>query len=174
MTHRIQALLSRRSTFAAGGDTYPFQRIVQLPQDFAMIICTDEFLEGLASCGFAGDLPAPNPFERLTPAVVGYARKLSSHLPVAYLETDYWGGLGGQAAVVFSNGSVALPPCQKRNGDSDETPRRMQLRDYPINRALAHLGVEQTSPIDLFDSLGLGTLRSNEDWLSPPEYLRRH
>jgi hypothetical protein len=171
MTHNIQALISRRSTFVASVRSHPFNLTVELPQSFAMTLCTSEFLEWVTAPGCGGDLPEPNVFECLTPAVVGYAKELSSHGPVAYVETNYWGGLGGQAAIVYLKGTITLPACSQF---SDEPPSRNELRSYPINRALTCLGVEETSAIDHFDSLGLGTFRRNRDWLMPPKYLKRH
>jgi hypothetical protein len=175
MGHKIEALISLRVTFLANAQRQPSQWLVELPQGFAMTLCAQPFLEWLTAFDYRGELPEPNVFQCLTPAVAGFASEVSRCSSVAYIETEYFGGIGGQAAIVYSGGRIGLAATSKspRRGDISRSIR-LEMRDYPINRALAYLGVEQTSPIDLFDSLGLGTFRTNEDWLSPPKYLRRH
>ncbi len=65
----------------------------------------------------------------------------------AYVETEYFGGTGGQGAVVFS-------------------PRRVPVRftdehqPNPINSALKSLGVKAHPGDDEFDTLGLGRFRT--------------
>jgi hypothetical protein len=75
----------------------------------------------------------------------------SHHGPVAYVETDYFGGAGGQAAAVWRGGTIWM---ERRSDGSG-----------PINEALRLLGVRPTPGEDEFDTLGLGRHRSNEDWL---------
>lgn len=64
----------------------------------------------------------------------------------AYIETDYFGGVGSQAATVFSDGSFAIP---------EETT-------FPINAALRALGVRAAPGVDEFDTLGLSRFRDLE------------
>lgn len=79
------------------------------------------------------------------------APELSEHGPVACVETDYHGEHGVQAATVWENGNVVMPPTRAPIG--------------PINSALRLLGVEARPPYDEFDAIGLGGYRSNERWL---------
>jgi len=76
---------------------------------------------------------------------------LSHHGPVAYVETDYFGGAGVQAATVWESGSVRMPAQKAGKG--------------PINRALRLMGVRAGLLQDEFDVVGLGANRSNDDWL---------
>lgn len=69
--------------------------------------------------------------------------------PMAFVETDYFGGTGGQGAVVFRDGVAIYGPEWDSIG--------------PINRALVLLGVEVTPPMtDEFDAIGFGSIRAFE------------
>ena len=109
--------------------------------------------------GLAGDAPQATPpatllsFEYLTPAVLAALIESSAGRRLAYIETDYHGGTGGQGAVVCDGGRVVMPPTC---GDG---PRG------PVSRALAHLGVRVgPAHLDEFDEVGLGAFRCNDDW----------
>jgi len=65
----------------------------------------------------------------------------------AVIQTDYFGGMGGQWAAAF-DAEVRVTP----DGST-------------INRALEALGVRATATEDAFDVVGLGTFRHNPDHL---------
>ncbi|MFC3980481.1 hypothetical protein [Streptosporangium jomthongense] len=65
----------------------------------------------------------------------------------AIIQTEYFAGFGDQWAVAFA-GERRLTTCQAS-----------------INDALALLGVQASPPMDEFDTIGLGTYRSNPDHL---------
>src|SRR5262249_32403914 len=72
--------------------------------------------------------------------------------PVAYVEAHFFGGAGGQSAIVWQQGQVRLALSQEGIG--------------AINQALRYLGVRASSPgvFDEFDMVGLGRWRSTERW----------
>lgn len=69
----------------------------------------------------------------------------SLQAPIAYIATDYFGGTGSQAATVFANGNIILPPQWAEIGI--------------INQALKLIGVISNKNIDEFDALNLGQYR---------------
>jgi hypothetical protein len=71
---------------------------------------------------------------------------------LAYVETDYFGGSGGQSAMAMVDGVVARQPERSRGAGG------------PINSALRAIGVERLGEMDEFDSLGLGERRSMSDY----------
>ena len=71
--------------------------------------------------------------------------------PVAYVEAEYFGGVGYQAAIVFDRGDVAQGPVRSS-------------RIGPINSALRLLGVRAELGKDEFDTVRLGRYRHLEDW----------
>ncbi|MFC7613506.1 hypothetical protein ACFQV2_07705 [Actinokineospora soli] len=73
--------------------------------------------------------------------------------PVAYVEAEYFGGHGSQAAQVWDGGEAVLGP------DVDPSA------GTPISQALRRLGVARGPDGDEFDAVGLGRHRDPEDWL---------
>lgn len=74
---------------------------------------------------------------------------LATHGSFAFIETEYFGGTGVQAAVVFSPGTASVRFAEPRE-------------DNPINSALNALGVTARPGTDEFDTLGLGRFRGLE------------
>lgn len=79
--------------------------------------------------------------------------RCSSHQgSLIYLETEYWGGEGGQGAAVFKDGELIFGP--------------QWAEIVPINHALRLLGVTIEPPAhDEFETVGLDLHRDTEGWL---------
>lgn len=110
-----------------------------------MLLPVDE--ENVAGSVGSASGPTLLTFEYLTPAVLAALTELSADCRLAYIETDYHGGTGGQGALVCDGGHVVMQPTC---GDG---PRG------PVRRALAHLGVCVGPPHT--GAVGLGAVRSN-------------
>lgn len=95
-------------------------------------------------------------FDYLTPELTRWCAEQSSLGPVAYVETRYFGGEGGQGAVLFAGGQVAWGPRNDRGG--------------PINQVLSLLGVAARGGRDAFDIVGLGRHRMNDGWRNEPGF----
>lgn len=89
--------------------------------------------------------PAGPEFWRLTHGLMELARECSMYGPIAYAETDYFGGAGVQSAAAWIQGKLAFPPTTHAAG--------------PINAALHTIGLERAAGLDEFDTLGLGLVR---------------
>ncbi len=90
--------------------------------------------------------PAGTEFWRLTEALMEIAAEVSADYgPVAYAETDYFGGSGVQSAAAWIQGKLAMPPTTHPAG--------------PINAALHTIGLERANGLDEFDTLGLAQVR---------------
>lgn len=90
--------------------------------------------------------PAGTEFWRLTEALMEIAADVSADYgPVAYAETDYFGGSGVQSAAAWIQGKLAMPPTTHPAG--------------PINAALHTIGLERANGLDEFDTLGLAQVR---------------
>lgn len=63
---------------------------------------------------------------------------------LAYLETDYFGGIGTQAGLLFEKGNMTVEPVEGEG---------------TINYILERMGVYRERGKDEFDSLGLGNYR---------------
>jgi hypothetical protein len=70
---------------------------------------------------------------------------------VAYVEADFFGGAGRQAAAVWAAGELVFAPV---------------VDAAAINRALARIGVTRAGGADEFAALGLDRCRMTERWLT--------
>ena len=77
--------------------------------------------------------------------------------PVAFVEAEFFGGVGEQGAAVWNAGSLswAAPTAEARWSSSERTP---------ISEALYRVGVEASPGADEFETVGLGRHRSTSDW----------
>jgi hypothetical protein len=83
---------------------------------------------------------------------------LSHECDALYIETDYFGGIGGQAAIMFRAGKRFYGPRTGGTGPINESID-------PISEALGLAGVVVSSVnVDAFAEAGLDRYRSNEDW----------
>lgn len=79
-------------------------------------------------------------------------KDFSKNRTVAFITTDYFGGMGEQSSELWINGV-----CEY---DSQDFPNESN----PINIALNKIGVTRQSGMDEFDSIRLGNYRSNSDF----------
>ena len=100
--------------------------------------------------------PYADGFRYLSTRLMQVLAAASSEGPVVYIETDYFGGTGSQAAVAFLDGEMVLAGHDAGAGDP-------QRGDWPINKALRLLGVSGSGGRDAFDILGLGRFRDVSD-----------
>ncbi|MFJ6199825.1 hypothetical protein [Micromonospora sp. NPDC092111] len=137
--------------------------LAALRQDFALLPVTPQLVEELT-----GALPdfhpaeptVGQPFELvLSPALVELFACWSRRGPVAYLEAEFAGGAGRQAAAVWLGGRLSWGP---RFDDAFTLPRPQ----WPINAALVQLGTEPGRWLDPFAELGLHLERNTGGWLA--------
>lgn len=151
MGHAIQALLIPDAAADLVPEQLPHTRAISIGHGIQLVPITDATFDALRE----QDPDSPDPpdveFWKLSGPIVRVALDLSQHGPVAYIETDYFGGAGEQAATVWEAGKVRMPAEQAGKG--------------PINRALRLMGVRAGRLQDEFDAVGLGKNRSNDDWL---------
>lgn len=93
-------------------------------------------------------------FDYLTPELTRWCAEQSTLGPIAYIETQYHGGTGGQGAVMFTDGEISWGP------ELDEVG--------PINTVLSLLGSTKIGQLDAFDSVGISRHRMNDGWRKYP------
>lgn len=96
----------------------------------------------------------------LTSTDLAQAARASRATSLAYVETDYFGGVGRQNALLWRDGTLVLRPAELWIGKEAAVARPRSL--WPINATLRGLGVVATEGYDEFDTIGLGAWRSNE------------
>jgi hypothetical protein len=148
MGHHITGLIARREVLKHLGDPFAGQPCFSLAKGFAFIPLDSQNLDeitGLHSENAVGD------FVYLTGRLIELLRRVSCIGPIAYIETEYHGGVGGQGAAVFRDGAMIGDPAWREVG--------------AINDALSEIGVSHSAEaVDAFEAVGLHAFRSNESF----------
>ena len=145
MTRVIATFIAKRRAAAALSRAMGNAPIYQLNHaELLLVPVGDDAFDAVVAASGLSDLAGPE-FWRLTEALMEIARESSVHGPIAYAETDYFGGVGVQGAAAWIQGKLALPPTTHTAG--------------PINAALHAIGLERAGGLDEFDTLGLGNIR---------------
>lgn len=157
MSHSITAFVARRPALAALAQSTGRASFYKLKNaDFFVLPITDDVFDAVVAAKGPGTLVAVE-FWGLTNNLVQLAREASSHGPVAYIETDYFGGMGTQGAAVWKDGTLLQEPATAGKGI--------------INLALRAIGLGPDFGLDEFDTLGLGQVRHLSDFeaMAPQE-----
>ena len=144
MGHCIRAIIGTHETVQKIADDWVRAKEIELPQGFGMIFCTVKLLEDIEelmeSSGESIDDPNIPELEYYDAAAKELMETYSFRTKLAYIETDYFGGMGTQAGLLYENGKPAAP----QNGEG------------AINALLKELGVWCKPDKDEFEMLGLG------------------
>lgn len=144
MGYIIQAIVGRADALEGTADRLPHvhlaQGILMVPlkesvreaQDIPFLPLTDE-----------GDPDKP------IPSLDALCVRLSQRGKVAYVEAEFFGGSGMQAAILADSGSIVGEPIVSLDA---------------INEALRFMGVKKGEHPDEFAAVGLHAKRSTEDW----------
>ena len=155
--YELEAILARKETIEGALSDFQQARIIHLPQDIIMIPMVGRLLQEL-EIRYQGGTKVTSPdiqqfspsihpdFECLIVGVDKFARHLSQHGMVAYVEATFVGGYGGHATMLWENGKV------------------VGSRGDDISLVLRQLGVIATRDLDEFDTVGLGHHRSTRQW----------
>jgi hypothetical protein len=154
MGHRITGIIGRAEVLQPFAERHGLTLAAPLKVIFHFLPLDEDDLERLVS----------NPgryvdgWTYLSEGLMSVLVVLSREFEVLYIETEYFGGLGGQSAILYRAGERLYGP---RNGGSGPISRYVR----PINEALRLAGIV-VSPgnIDAFAEVGLGRYRRNEDW----------
>ncbi|MFH0980550.1 MAG: hypothetical protein V2A79_03310 [Planctomycetota bacterium] len=165
MPHCIEAFIADRGLLSRATRDLEDPRIEPLPFDLGLVLATLPLRWAIGRT----KLLAPALFEHipwLSAEEAEWARGVSREGVIAYIETDYWGGSGSQAAIVWQGGSIALGPLPNPDATLEgEVPCREgmsypeRLQNDPINRALRFVGVKAAPRRDEFDTVNLGDIR---------------
>lgn len=146
---------------------YRNARIVSLRQQFALLPLTEDLFDELAITNDDQQDARDDRFLYLCSRTIRTARLFSLTTPIAYVETDYFGGIGSQGAVAWVNEELIFGPAVT----TDKILILGNPSEAAINAALQKIGAVKGNSFDEFEALGLGTHRSNEDWLEDQEDL---
>lgn len=155
--YELRAMVSFPDVLTPLAATRPPARVVLLDQDLALIPVTPEVAAAL-HCSHVRPPPETG-FRGLTAGVYGALRVASMAGPIGYLEADYTGRDGWQAATVFAEGEIVYGPAYLH--PSEGFPPRGAA---PIAEALRRLGAIAVGRHDEFVMVGLGRYRNTTAW----------
>lgn len=159
MGHRLRAIIGKPPILEALAVRFDGVRRVPLRQGFEMVPLTAPVFDAMA---FSREATNPEAaiggWSRLGKQVEDLLAELSRISPVAYVYTEYFGGVGEQSALAFVGGRLAT----RSGGAGRVLPWSSSIG--PINDALGAIGVVRERDQDEFDSMGLGQHRSMEEW----------
>jgi hypothetical protein len=146
MGHVISTFIAKRHAAAALSRALGNAPVYKLNHAELLVIPVSDDAFDAVLIAKGESAPAGSEFWRLTEALMEIAAEISAaHGPIAYAETDYFGGTGVQSAAAWIQGKLAMPPTTHPAG--------------PINAALHTIGLERAKGLDEFDTLGLGLVR---------------
>ncbi len=155
MGYDLQAIVAREDLLRAATRTWSEAVVASLEQGLALVPITDSFFDQVSGVPVAEDLG----FWRLPAGFEQTLAAWSVRGPVAYVEAEFFGGVGWQRAAVWSKGVLILGPLRV------EEDEQFEAEGSPISRALRRLGVITGAGQDEFAAVGLGRHRHRDDWL---------
>lgn len=155
MSYELTAVIGAGAVLAAATGNLRRARLATLPHGLAMIPVTETFLSELGP----SDKPETPEFQYLTGPLELAIGRWSTATRIAFVETEFWGGVGQQTAAVWHHGVLVLGPVFQGGMDQPE--------GTPISQALRALGVEKRHHVDEFEAADLGRHRHTADWLHP-------
>ena len=162
MGHRLQAAVGPAHVVEGFARGWVQARVVALPQGFALVPLTPALLDDVDELASSGrHLPA-SPHPSLTDGAAAVLAEASAAGPLAYVETDLFGGVGEQRALVWERRAVVLGPLAGTLAWDAAGHLHPPPGERAVNRALVRLGVWTRGEQDPFDALGLGRFRSTE------------
>ncbi|MFE3648979.1 hypothetical protein ACFXO2_14250 [Streptomyces sp. NPDC059152] len=151
----LQAVIAAKPVLSELIGSVEDAHVVPLGQQLSLLPMTDVLFDALTVAGapeLDGFRKTPARFDRALAAC-------SAHGPVAYVEAEYFGGVGTQSAQVWDGRKVVLGPVRLAEGQPDPSD------GTPISQALRRLGVAKGNHADEFDAVALGRHRDTDDWL---------
>jgi hypothetical protein len=153
MGHKINAFLGYDSTINRLAKNWSRDSI-QLSQGLSMLFLTDNLFEDIVGLSNLKDEVSVEHFESLTPAIFSLLEMYSQNGKIAYFETDYFGGVGEQSAILFENGVQKFPIQYTNDFGCQEN-----VKERAVNFVLKEFGVTKLEGQDEFDSIKLYNYR---------------
>ncbi|MFI2206104.1 hypothetical protein ACH47Z_36130 [Streptomyces sp. NPDC020192] len=156
MGYDLQAVIADGERLRAVARGLPAARLASIGQGLSLMPMTDVLFASVADGSGVGALG----FWRLPGAFEKTLAAWSAGGPVAYVEAEYFGGVGEQRAAVWESSTIVLGPLHEGEGQP------LPPAGSPISQALRRLGVVANAGQDEFSTVGLGRHRSGEAWIA--------
>jgi hypothetical protein len=109
--HSVEALIIPEGLVSFALSELAHTRAIPLGQGLQLLPITDATLDGLRSTfPDVADLAIPE-FWKMSGPLARAAERLSLRGPIAYIESEYFGSAGAQAATVWESGNTRMQPA---------------------------------------------------------------
>jgi hypothetical protein len=155
MGYDLRAVIADGEALRGVARDLPAARLASIGQGLSLMPITDALFDSVADgsgVGALGFWGLPGGFEKALAA-------WSAGGPVAYVEAEYFGGVGEQRAAVWDGGTIVLGPLHVEEGQP------FPPAGSPISQALRRLGVVASAGEDEFSAVGLDRHRHGEAWI---------
>jgi len=156
MGYDLQAVIAEGEVLRGVARDLPMARLASIGQGLALMPMTDALFDSVADGSGVGALG----FWRLPGGFENSLADWSAGGPVAYVEAEYFGGVGEQRAAVWDGGTVVLGPLHVDEGQP------FASAGSPISQALRRLGVVAGAGEDEFSAVGLDRHRHDQAWIA--------
>lgn len=161
--HCIRAFIGKRDIISTFANNWMKANSIMLAQGFAMIFLTNELYDDVVELADSIlDIDFSMFFDYLSPSIYELLLQESRSGKLVYIETDYFGGVGRQSAILFEKGVIKIQPHKTETCWDEKTYSfyHKPEGDKAINIVLKELGVYKDDGKDEFDSIGLGNYRN--------------
>ncbi|WP_250402430.1 hypothetical protein [Streptomyces cellostaticus] len=155
MGYDLQAVIVEGEALRGVARDLPAARPASIGQGLSLMPMTDTLVDSVADGSGVGALG----FRRLPDGFEKTLAAWSAGGPVAYVEAEYFGGVGEQRAAVWDGGTIVLGPLHVEEG------RPFPPAGSPISQALRRLGAVASAGEDEFSAVGLDRHRHSEAWI---------
>ncbi|MGW2716810.1 hypothetical protein [Streptomyces sp. NPDC001492] len=156
MGYDLHAVIAEEEVLRSAAQGLPAARLASIGQGLSLMPMTGALFHSLAEGSGTGTLG----FWRLPGGFDKVLAESSVRGPVAYVEAEYFGGVGEQRAAVWDGGIMVLGPLHVGEG------RPFPPAGSPISQALRRWGVAASDGEDEFSAVGLHRHRHNEAWIA--------
>ena len=147
MGYYLQAFICKHTDSNILTDRFDKAKKIEIGQGLSLIPMTEELFDQINEFLESNSV---GKFEYLTDNIETKILQLIADKKLAYVEAEYFGGEGGQMAIIWNN--------QKRESF-------FEYGHECINRVLKDFGVKHKISKDEFDTLELGRYRNTIDWV---------
>ena len=123
-----------------------------------MIKLNNDLLDDINDLAGKSGADPYNEFTYLSQSLSELLKNNSDKTRLAYVETEYFGGIGAQIAILYENGEPVKGPL-KTESTWDNVNQKFVHNpegDRAINSILKFMGVYRKGELDEFDSIKLG------------------
>lgn len=154
MVQSFQAIIGSPEIVQKLADSLRNARVMFLSDDYSMIPISDTLYDEIHEYESSRFEPG---FLFLSDRVAALCATASKGGPIAFVETETFGGCGRQSAAAWESGKYIFGPASFNNFEGSE--RNPPAESLPIGQALAAIGLEDAAPGAPADLFNIAALR---------------